>query len=161
VTVVQFPKADHLFIDGAGRPTPLGYEKPGRVDSDVIATITAWIKKVKAASWRLKRHQGRNVGARASTQGAPAAVAAGSVTRSDHRHDPLDSGRAQTAARVRRPAHAGGSGGVAPGQAEPKRPRGCAARGPCRGFRGVAPRAGRAQTAARCHRASTCASALG
>ncbi len=50
VTVVQFPKADHLFLDGTGRPTPLEYQKPGHVDPEVIATIASWIGKVDAAA---------------------------------------------------------------------------------------------------------------
>jgi hypothetical protein len=32
VTVVQFPNADHLFLDGTGPPTPADYQKPGHVD---------------------------------------------------------------------------------------------------------------------------------
>ena len=32
VTVVQFPYADHLFLDGTGPPTPLDYTQPGHVD---------------------------------------------------------------------------------------------------------------------------------
>ena len=49
VTVVQFPKADHLFLDGSGVPTPLDYQKPGHVDPKVIATIGSWIGKIAAA----------------------------------------------------------------------------------------------------------------
>jgi len=48
VSVVEFPKADHLFLDGTGPPTPVEYEKPGHVDPKVVATIAAWIDKVKA-----------------------------------------------------------------------------------------------------------------
>jgi pimeloyl-ACP methyl ester carboxylesterase len=50
VTVIRFPKADHLFLDGTGRPTPLEYYKPGHVDAKVTATIASWIDKVKAGS---------------------------------------------------------------------------------------------------------------
>jgi dienelactone hydrolase len=50
VTVVQFPKADHLFLDGSGPPTPVEYERPGHVDPKVTATIAAWIDKLKDAS---------------------------------------------------------------------------------------------------------------
>jgi pimeloyl-ACP methyl ester carboxylesterase len=46
VTVVQFPDADHLFLDGTGRPTPLEYFKPGHVDPKVIASIASWVDKV-------------------------------------------------------------------------------------------------------------------
>ena len=46
VTAVQFPRADHLFLDGTGRPTPLDYEKPGRVDPEVITEIASWVKTI-------------------------------------------------------------------------------------------------------------------
>ena len=49
VTVVRFPKADHLFLAGSGAPTPLEYQKPGRVDPKVIGTIASWIDSVKNA----------------------------------------------------------------------------------------------------------------
>jgi pimeloyl-ACP methyl ester carboxylesterase len=52
VTVVRFPRADHLFLDGNGAPTPLEYNKPGHVDPKVIATIASWINNVKNASAR-------------------------------------------------------------------------------------------------------------
>jgi uncharacterized protein len=48
VTVVRFPKADHFFLDGSGPPNPLEYNKPGHLDPNLIATIAAWIDKVKA-----------------------------------------------------------------------------------------------------------------
>lgn len=43
VRVVRLPKANHLFIDGAGRPTPDEYAVPGHVNPKVAATIAAWI----------------------------------------------------------------------------------------------------------------------
>ncbi len=46
VTVVQFPKADHLFLDGTGAPTPVEYQKPAHVDPSVSATIASWIQDV-------------------------------------------------------------------------------------------------------------------
>jgi dienelactone hydrolase len=49
VTVVRFPKANHLFLDGTGRPNPLEYNRPAHVDPKLIGTITAWIDKVNAA----------------------------------------------------------------------------------------------------------------
>jgi hypothetical protein len=52
VAVVQFPRADHLFLDGTGAPTPLEYQKPGHVDPKVVATIATWVNKVKTASVR-------------------------------------------------------------------------------------------------------------
>jgi hypothetical protein len=52
VTVVQFPKADHLFLDGSGPPTPADYEKPGHVDPKVIATIAAWVDHIDHAANR-------------------------------------------------------------------------------------------------------------
>jgi uncharacterized protein len=45
VTVVQFPRADHLFLDGSGRPTPLEYDRPGHVDPKVTETIAAWARR--------------------------------------------------------------------------------------------------------------------
>lgn len=50
VTVVRFPNANHLFIDGVGPPTPLEYFKPGQVEPEVISTIASWITKFKATS---------------------------------------------------------------------------------------------------------------
>jgi uncharacterized protein len=49
VTVVRFPKANHLFLDGSGRPSPLDYYTPGHLDSKLIATIARWIDKVAPA----------------------------------------------------------------------------------------------------------------
>jgi uncharacterized protein len=46
VTVVQFPKADHLFLDGSGPPTPVEYEKPGHVDPGLTSAIASWVKGV-------------------------------------------------------------------------------------------------------------------
>ena len=43
VTAVQFPKADHLFIDGSGPPSPADYEKPGHVAPAVIGEIATWV----------------------------------------------------------------------------------------------------------------------
>jgi len=48
VTVVQFPHADHLFLDGSGPATPLDYQEPGQVDPAVIATIASWVGRVDA-----------------------------------------------------------------------------------------------------------------
>ncbi len=50
VTVVRFPNANHLFIDGTGPPSPLEYFKPGQVEPEVITTITSWINKLRATS---------------------------------------------------------------------------------------------------------------
>jgi len=52
VTVVQFAYADHLFLDGTGRPTPLEYDKPGHVDAKVVATIATWVERVAGSSGR-------------------------------------------------------------------------------------------------------------
>ncbi|HTW10742.1 MAG TPA: hypothetical protein VME46_24795, partial [Acidimicrobiales bacterium] len=46
VTVVQFAKADHLFLDGTGAPTPVEYEKPAHIDPKVSATIASWVEGV-------------------------------------------------------------------------------------------------------------------
>jgi pimeloyl-ACP methyl ester carboxylesterase len=50
VTVVRFPNANHLFIDGTGPPTPLEYFKPGQVEPKVITAITSWISEFRATS---------------------------------------------------------------------------------------------------------------
>ncbi len=50
VTVVQFPGADHLFLDGSGPPTPLDYQKAGHVDPAVIAAIASWIVRIDATA---------------------------------------------------------------------------------------------------------------
>lgn len=44
VTVVRLPRADHLFLDGSGRPTPLDYQRPGHVDPRAIAAIASWVR---------------------------------------------------------------------------------------------------------------------
>ena len=48
LTVVQFPQADHLFLDGTGPPTPLDYNTASHVDPKVIATIASWIDSIHA-----------------------------------------------------------------------------------------------------------------
>lgn len=48
VTSVQFPQADHLFIDGTGPSTPLDYSQPGHVDPKVISTIASWVRSRSA-----------------------------------------------------------------------------------------------------------------
>jgi len=50
VRVVQFPAADHLFIDGTGPPTPLDYSKPAHVDPRVISTIASWVKSIRSGA---------------------------------------------------------------------------------------------------------------
>jgi len=52
VTVVRFPNADHLFLDGSGAPTPLEYQQPGQVDPKVMDAIASWIGRVEHASGR-------------------------------------------------------------------------------------------------------------
>lgn len=47
VTVVQFPRDDHLFLGGTGRPTPAEYTRPGHVDPAVIAAIARWIGAIR------------------------------------------------------------------------------------------------------------------
>jgi uncharacterized protein len=46
VMVVQFPKADHLFLDGSGPPTPVEYGQPGHVDPGLTPAIASWVKGV-------------------------------------------------------------------------------------------------------------------
>jgi pimeloyl-ACP methyl ester carboxylesterase len=50
VTVARFPKADHLFLDGTGAPTPLEYRRPGHVDAKVTATIARWVYRIGTAT---------------------------------------------------------------------------------------------------------------
>ncbi len=50
VTVVQFPRADHLFLDGTGPPTPVEYARPGHVDPGVITAVAGWIAVVSSAA---------------------------------------------------------------------------------------------------------------
>ena len=47
VTVVQFPTADHLFIDGQGPPTLEDYDTPGVVDPVVISAIAKWVGGIR------------------------------------------------------------------------------------------------------------------
>jgi uncharacterized protein len=44
VTIHVYPKADHLFIDGTGPPSPADYEHPGHVDPQVITDIATWVR---------------------------------------------------------------------------------------------------------------------
>jgi uncharacterized protein len=46
VTVVQFPEADHLFVDGQGPPTPEDYDTPGVVDPAVVSDIAEWVGSI-------------------------------------------------------------------------------------------------------------------
>ena len=43
VTVLQYPQANHEFIDGTGPPSPADYQQPGHVDSHVITDIAHWV----------------------------------------------------------------------------------------------------------------------
>jgi uncharacterized protein len=45
VTFHTYPKLNHLFIAGAGKPSPDEYEKPGHVDEQVIADIAQWVQR--------------------------------------------------------------------------------------------------------------------
>ncbi len=44
VTVDQFERADHLFVDGTGPPSPADYDTPRHVDPAVIDDIARWVK---------------------------------------------------------------------------------------------------------------------
>ncbi len=46
VTVVQFPRADHLFLDGTGPPTPAEYQVAGHVDPAVITAIASFVRRI-------------------------------------------------------------------------------------------------------------------
>jgi uncharacterized protein len=47
MTVVKLPRADHLFLDGTGAPSPNDYTRAGHVDPGVTATISTWIRNVE------------------------------------------------------------------------------------------------------------------
>ena len=50
VTVRQFPKADHLFVEGTGPSSPLDADTPGHVDPQVTATIATWVLSTRPVS---------------------------------------------------------------------------------------------------------------
>lgn len=52
LTVAQFPRDDHLFVDGHGPPTPLDYATASHVDPKVIATIASWLDSIHARARR-------------------------------------------------------------------------------------------------------------
>ena len=43
-TLKLFPKLNHLFIAGEGKPTPAEYDQPGHVADEVINEIATWIE---------------------------------------------------------------------------------------------------------------------
>ncbi len=45
VTFHSYPKLNHLFIAGEGKPSPAEYQKPGHVDEQVIADIVQWVRR--------------------------------------------------------------------------------------------------------------------
>ena len=47
VALKLYPDLNHLFISGTGPSLPQEYEKPGHVDEQVVADITAWISSGK------------------------------------------------------------------------------------------------------------------
>ncbi len=52
VTLKTYPGLNHLFIAGAGTPSPAEYAKEGHVDEKVIGDISAWVKGLAPASGR-------------------------------------------------------------------------------------------------------------
>lgn len=40
----SYPKLNHLFVAGEGKPGPAEYEKPGHVSGQVIEDIAAWVR---------------------------------------------------------------------------------------------------------------------
>jgi dienelactone hydrolase len=46
VTFHQYPRADHLFVDGDGPATPADYDHPGHVETQVITDIAAWVTSI-------------------------------------------------------------------------------------------------------------------
>jgi hypothetical protein len=55
VTLERFPRADHLFIDGPGVPTPAEYAKAARLDPALIPEIVSWIHSVPGGSRETRR----------------------------------------------------------------------------------------------------------
>jgi dienelactone hydrolase len=47
VTVHTYPRANHLFIDGNGPPSPAEYDHPGHVDRHAIDQIASWIASTR------------------------------------------------------------------------------------------------------------------
>lgn len=45
VTFQSYPKLNHLFIAGEGKPSPEEYSKPGHVDEQVILDIAHWVQR--------------------------------------------------------------------------------------------------------------------
>jgi hypothetical protein len=45
VTFHSYPKLNHLFIAGEGKPSPDEYRKPGHVDEQVILDIAHWVRR--------------------------------------------------------------------------------------------------------------------
>ena len=45
VTFHSYPKLNHLFIAGEGKPSPDEYTKPGHVDEQVILDIAHWVQR--------------------------------------------------------------------------------------------------------------------
>jgi dienelactone hydrolase len=45
VTFHSYPKLNHLFIAGEGKPSPDEYSKPGHVDEQVILDIAHWVQR--------------------------------------------------------------------------------------------------------------------
>jgi len=46
VTMISYPKLNHLFMEGAGKSMPAEYSKPGNIPEYVIGDISAWIKSI-------------------------------------------------------------------------------------------------------------------
>jgi fermentation-respiration switch protein FrsA (DUF1100 family) len=42
----RYPRLNHLFMPGSGKPTPAEYETPGHVDPAVVNDIVTWIESV-------------------------------------------------------------------------------------------------------------------
>jgi surfactin synthase thioesterase subunit len=42
-TLKTYPSLNHLFVSGAGTPSPAEYERPGHVDEGVVDDIAKWV----------------------------------------------------------------------------------------------------------------------
>lgn len=51
-TFKLYPRLNHLFLEGDGVSMPAEYERPGRIPSQVLDDIAAWVRAVSAARVR-------------------------------------------------------------------------------------------------------------
>ena len=51
-TLKLYPRLNHLFLEGDGVSMPAEYERPGKIPSQVLDDIAAWVRAVSAARIR-------------------------------------------------------------------------------------------------------------